>query len=126
MATADSEVRRIVEDAYRDAIAMVEEHLEQLERLTRALLAAGDIDHLEIAAAMEGSTVAARRPNLQPLPDPTPVAEPVEAEPAPHPRGASGCPARPAPVPRSPRSAPRATSHARRSRRGSAGFPHAT
>ena len=48
---------------------MVEEHREQLERLTQALLAAGDIDHLEIAAAMEGSTVVARRPNLQPLPD---------------------------------------------------------
>ena len=69
-ATADSEVRRIVEEAYRDAIAMVEEHREQLERLTQALLAAGDIDHLEIAAAMEGSTLAARRPNLQPLPGP--------------------------------------------------------
>ena len=86
MATADSEVRRIVEDAYRDAIAMVEEHREQLERLTQALLAAGDIDHLEIAAAMEGSTVVARRPNLQPLPDPAPIAEPVEEEPAAHPR----------------------------------------
>jgi cell division protease FtsH len=86
MATADSEVRRIVEDAYRDAIAMVEEHREQLERLTQALLAAGDIDHLEIAAAMEGSTVVARRPNLQPLPAPAPVAEPVEEAPAPHPR----------------------------------------
>jgi cell division protease FtsH len=77
-ATADSEVRRIVEEAYRDAIALVEEHREQLERLTQALLAAGDIDHLEIAAAMEGSTVAARRPNLQPLPDP--VEAPVEEE----------------------------------------------
>jgi cell division protease FtsH len=74
-------VRRIVEEAYRDAIAMVEEHREQLERLTQALLTAGDIDHLEISAAMEGSTVAARRPNLQPLPDPEPevVEEPVAA-----------------------------------------------
>jgi cell division protease FtsH len=82
-ATADSEVRRIVEEAYRHAIAMVEEHREQLERLAQALLTAGDIDHLEIAAAMEGSTVAARRPNLQPLPDPEP--EPVD-EPAATPR----------------------------------------
>jgi cell division protease FtsH len=79
MATADSEVRRIVEEAYRDSIALVEEHREQLERLSQALLAAGDIDHLEIAAAMEGSTPAARRPNLQPLPDPEPV--PVVEEP---------------------------------------------
>ncbi|WP_270043330.1 ATP-dependent metallopeptidase FtsH/Yme1/Tma family protein [Solirubrobacter ginsenosidimutans] len=71
-ATIDAEIRRIVEDAYRDAIAMVQEHREQLERLTQALLRAGDIDHLEIAAAMEGSTPAARRPNLQPLPDPEP------------------------------------------------------
>ena len=71
-ATIDSEIRRIVEDAYRDAIAMVSEHREQLERLTQALLSAGDLDHLEIAAAMEGSTLAARRPNLQPLPDPEP------------------------------------------------------
>lgn len=81
MATADSEVRRIVEEAYRDSIALVEEHREQLERLTQALLAAGDIDHLEIAAAMEGSTPAARRPNLQPLPDP--VVEPLAEEPEP-------------------------------------------
>ena len=82
-ATADSEVRRIVEEAYRDAIALVEEHREQLERLTKALLAAGDIDHLEIAAAMEGSTLAARRPNLQPLPDREPdfVADIDEAKP---------------------------------------------
>jgi cell division protease FtsH len=71
-ASVDSEVRRIVEEAYREAIAMVEEHREQLERLTQALLAAGDIDHLEIAAAIEGSTIAARRPNLQPLPEPEP------------------------------------------------------
>ncbi|MBE2314389.1 AAA family ATPase [Solirubrobacter sp. CPCC 204708] len=84
MATADSEVRRIVEDAYRDAIALVEEHREQLERLTQALLAAGDIDHLEIAAAMEGSTVAARRPNLAPLPDP--VEPQLEEEPVATPR----------------------------------------
>ncbi|WP_169542360.1 ATP-dependent metallopeptidase FtsH/Yme1/Tma family protein [Solirubrobacter soli] len=74
-ATIDAEIRRIVEDAYRDAIAMVEEHREQLERLTQALLKAGDIDHLEIAAAMEGSTPAARRPNLQPLPEPEFVAD---------------------------------------------------
>jgi cell division protease FtsH len=71
-ATVDSEIRRVVEDAYRDAIAMVQEHREQLERLTQALLSAGDIDHLEIAAAMEGSTRKARRPNLQPLADPEP------------------------------------------------------
>ncbi len=83
-ATVDSEVRRIVEDAYRDSIALVQEHLEQLERLAQALLTAGDIDHLEIAAAMEGSTVAPRRPNLQPLPDPEP--DPVD-EPEPVERG---------------------------------------
>jgi cell division protease FtsH len=74
-ASADGEVRRIVEEAYREAIALVEAHRQQLERLTQALLAAGDIDHLEIAAAMEGSTVAPRRPNLQPLPEPEFVAD---------------------------------------------------
>jgi cell division protease FtsH len=78
-ATIDSEIRRIVEDAYRDAIALAEEHREQLERLTQALLKAGDIDHLEIAAAMEGSTRSARRPNLQPLPEPEFVADLDEA-----------------------------------------------
>ena len=111
-ATVDGEVRRIVEEAYRDAIAMVEEHREQLERLTQALLAAGDIDHLEIAAAMEGSTVAPRRPNLQPLPDPEPefVAD-VEPDEPPLTR-ASGSRAAPAPEPRSPRSAPSAPPHA--------------
>jgi cell division protease FtsH len=71
-ATIDAEIRRIVEDAHRDAIAMVSEHREQLERLTQSLLTAGDIDHLEIAAAMEGSTRSAHRPNPQPLAEPEP------------------------------------------------------
>jgi cell division protease FtsH len=81
-ATIDAEIRRIVEDAYRDAIAMVSEHREQLERLTQALLGAGDIDHLEIAAAMEGSTRVTRRPKLQPEPE---FVADLDDEPAPPP-----------------------------------------
>ena len=81
-ATVDSEVRRIVEEAYREAIRMVQEHRAQLERLAQALLTAGDIDHLEIAAAMEGSVIEPRRPNLQPLPEPEPEFQAGFAEPA--------------------------------------------
>lgn len=61
---SDAEVRRLVEDAYRDAVAMVTEHREQLDRLAQALLAAGDIDRPEIVVAMAGSVSQPRHPRL--------------------------------------------------------------
>jgi cell division protease FtsH len=57
---ADREVRRLVDDAYRDAVALIDEHRAQLDRLAAALLKAGDIDRPEIVAALEGAVAQAR------------------------------------------------------------------
>jgi cell division protease FtsH len=48
----DEEVDRMIADAYRDAIAMIEQHRAQLDRLAGALLEAEELDRLEIAAAL--------------------------------------------------------------------------
>ncbi len=51
-AVMDSETERLVAEAYRDAIALLEEHRDELDRLTGALLTAEDIDRAEILAAL--------------------------------------------------------------------------
>jgi cell division protease FtsH len=48
----DSETERLVADAYRDAIALLEEHRDKLNRLTDALLTAEDVDRAEILVAL--------------------------------------------------------------------------
>ena len=51
----DEEVERMIADAYRDAIAMIEEHRAQLDRLAGALVASEELDRPEIAAALSES-----------------------------------------------------------------------
>src|SRR6201999_3580139 len=65
-ALSDREVRRLVDDAYRDAVALVTEHGTQLEAIAQALLTAGDIARPEIVAAMNGADPKARKPR-QPM-----------------------------------------------------------
>ncbi len=48
----DSETERLVAEAYRDAIALLEEHRAELDRLTDALLTAEDVDRAEILVAL--------------------------------------------------------------------------
>jgi cell division protease FtsH len=48
----DEEVERMIADAYRDAIAMVERHRALLDRLAGRLIEAEELDRLEIAAAL--------------------------------------------------------------------------
>jgi Peptidase family M41 len=48
----DEEVERMIADAYRDAIAMVERHRARLDRLAGRLIEAEELDRLEIAAAL--------------------------------------------------------------------------
>ena len=48
----DSETERLVAEAYRDAIALLEEHRAELDRLTDALLTAEDVDRAEILIAL--------------------------------------------------------------------------
>ncbi len=73
-AVADREVRRLVDEAYVDAVNLIQEHREQLDRLSEALISSGDIDRQEIVAAMRGAVAAPRQPK-QPLR--IPISEPV-------------------------------------------------
>jgi cell division protease FtsH len=79
----DEEVERMIAEAYRDAVAMLEEHREQLDRLAGALLASEELDRLEIAAAL--GEPPPRRPARPPAgPRPEPALRP-EGQTAPHP-----------------------------------------
>ena len=51
-AVMDAETERLVAEAYRDAIALLEEHRAELDRLTDALLTAEDVDRAEILVAL--------------------------------------------------------------------------
>lgn len=51
-AAIDGEVERLVTEAYREAIGLLEDHRAELGRLTEALLAAEDVDRAEILAAI--------------------------------------------------------------------------
>ena len=53
-ALVDEEVRRIVEDAYQDAVRLLSAHREELMRLADALLEHEDLDRLEIVACLSG------------------------------------------------------------------------
>lgn len=79
----DEEVERMIAEAYRDAIAMVEEHREQLDRLARALLASEELDRLEIAAAL-GEPSPRRPVRRHAEPQPVPVLQRAD-HPVPHP-----------------------------------------
>jgi cell division protease FtsH len=54
IALVDGEIRRLVEDAYQDAIRLLSTHREELDRLAQALLAAEDLDRPEIVAVLSG------------------------------------------------------------------------
>ncbi len=69
-AVVDEEVRRLVADAYRDAVALVGEHEPQLGRIAQSLLASGNIDRPEIELAMEGASPQPRKPTVSHSPDP--------------------------------------------------------
>ena len=74
----DEEVERMIAEAYRDAIVLIEEHRAQLERLAAALMASEDLDRLEIAASLGEA-----RPRRLPRPHPGPRPEPALRPPAP-------------------------------------------
>jgi cell division protease FtsH len=67
----DEEVERMIADAYRDALAVVEEHLEELRALSTALLAEDDLDRERVAALLgSGRPRPAARLELGPRPEP--------------------------------------------------------
>ena len=68
-AVIDQEVRRLVADAYRDAVRLISEHRQPLDRIAGALLGAGRIDRMEIELAMEGAIAVPHRPRVSHSPD---------------------------------------------------------
>ena len=63
----DEEVERLVSDAYKDALDMLEDHKPQLENLATCLLISEDLDRLEIIAAIAGhSTIKSTRAKMGP------------------------------------------------------------
>lgn len=54
-AEIDEEVHRIVDDCYQKAIALLEEHMDQLHAVSQALLEREVLDEKEFAAVMEGN-----------------------------------------------------------------------
>jgi cell division protease FtsH len=89
VALIDDEVRRLVEDAYQDAVRLLSAHRDELTRLADALLEHEDLDRLEIVACLSGVAEAPRaRPRR------------AAGQPQPHPVAA---PSRPAALPARPR-----------------------
>ena len=68
----DEEVERMIAEAYRDAIKLIDAHRAQLDRLARTLLASEELDRLEIATAL-----GEPRPQPPVRPEPGPRPEPA-------------------------------------------------
>jgi len=84
-AVVDSEIERMVADAYADALSLLEEHREQLDRLTERLLEQRVLERVDILAAIG---TAARR--LRRAPRPTPRSVPALVPPHGLPLAATG------------------------------------
>ena len=79
----DDEVRRIVEDAYQDAVRLLSAHREELMRLADALLEHEDLDRLEIVACLSGVAETPRAHPRRAVGEPQPhrIAAPTEPRP---------------------------------------------
>jgi cell division protease FtsH len=85
VALIDTEVRRLVEDAYQDAVRLLSAHREELDRLAGALVEREDLDRPEIVAVLAGAETAPRAtprqasggPEAAPAPVKTVTHEPV-------------------------------------------------
>jgi cell division protease FtsH len=91
VALIDAEVRRLVEDAYQDAVRLLSAHREELDRLAGALVEHEDLDRPEIVAVLAGSEGAPRAtPRVAtggPEPAPVKVVTHEPARPRPRRRG---------------------------------------
>jgi cell division protease FtsH len=85
----DEEVERLVADSYADAIALLDEHRDDLDRLAEALLGAGQLERVDILAILGGERRQhARQPRQAPRTRPRHlhvVSEPAAAAQQPQP-----------------------------------------
>jgi cell division protease FtsH len=73
-AVVDREIERMVADAYADALAILDEHREQLDRLRARLLEQRELERVDILAAI--GSMAPPRAALRPLPRSVPALAP--------------------------------------------------
>jgi cell division protease FtsH len=66
----DSEIERMVADAYADALTLLEEHREQLDRLSDRLVQQRELERVDILTAIG-------RPSAAPTPAPSPTPRPA-------------------------------------------------
>jgi cell division protease FtsH len=74
----DSEIERMVADAYADALALLSAHRDQLDRLTARLLEHRELERVDILAAIGNVTELPRR-SPRPVPRPVPTLVPRSA-----------------------------------------------
>ena len=72
MGRIDREVERAVNEAYRDALRLLEAHRPQLDALATLLASQGDLERVDILAAIEGITAQELQPSLGPSPQKSP------------------------------------------------------
>jgi cell division protease FtsH len=74
----DSEIERMVADAYADALALLSAHRDQLNRLSSRLVEHRELERVDILAAIGNVTELPRR-SPQPVPRPVPALVPRSA-----------------------------------------------
>jgi cell division protease FtsH len=76
----DEEVRKIVEEGYRRALAIIQDHKQAVQRITEALLEREVLDASEVRLLIEGEQLPPMRTAPSPKP---PTDETSQAQPAP-------------------------------------------
>ncbi|MDJ0972888.1 MAG: ATP-dependent zinc metalloprotease FtsH [Planctomycetota bacterium] len=82
----DQEVRRFIDEAYKDAEQKLTHHIESLHRVAEALIRWETLSGEETEAVLEGADIATLRPPPAPTPDETPTrpaATPAQDDPMP-------------------------------------------
>ncbi|HEX5818789.1 MAG TPA: cell division protein FtsH, partial [Gemmatimonadales bacterium] len=87
----DDEVKRFIDEAYRKATNILNEHRDLLERIALTLLDRETVDRDDLDRIVRGETLPPRTPTLPPA---SPVASvpPSKPAPAPRPPGILGAP----------------------------------
>jgi cell division protease FtsH len=90
----DDEIRRIVEDAHQTAKDLLNDHREEIDRISRILLERETIDAEQFAALLEGrgeeEVFGSEEEPAPPAPTPEPAEKPAREGPRPVPRPRPG------------------------------------
>ena len=87
----DDEVKRFIDEAYRKATNILNEHRDLLERIALTLLDRETVDRDDLDRIVRGETLPPRTPTLPPA-APASSVPPSKPAPAPRPQGILGAP----------------------------------